>query len=295
MTTQDELELQRARQELSQFEAYNPSSKILQSPPSTAAPSQTGCTKAMDTNETDKRAPDSELDPATTPQPKYAKAAGKGEGAEQDKGLPRPSATARPEYASPRSQTLLGQSFKRNSPDWSFGKRTRSPTFKMDLGFMVFLKTNMQPRLPQEEGQTSTTQWAIVKNLYEAATSWHNNKDAEPQNLNATLRTTLMYCMISMLCSRVEILETDEGEESLLKLEQLGLIEDGKFLYLRWNADLRRHEKADRSWFLHLGGYDPELRIYGGEEMELGFSAWQCGGSVVHEPKWQTFPDSSQG
>ena len=46
MTTQDELELQRARRELSQFEAYNPSSKILQSsPPSTAAPSQTDCTK----------------------------------------------------------------------------------------------------------------------------------------------------------------------------------------------------------------------------------------------------------
>eukprot|EP00434_Breviolum_minutum_P020658 symbB.v1.2.018215.t1/scaffold1445.1/size118272/6 len=41
---------------------------------------------------------------------------------------------------------------------------------------------------------------------------------------------------------------------------------------------------VDRSWFLHLGGYDPELQIYGGEEMEIGFSAWQCGGSVVHEP-----------
>ena len=41
---------------------------------------------------------------------------------------------------------------------------------------------------------------------------------------------------------------------------------------------------VERSWFLHLGGYDPELQIYGGEEMELGFSAWQCGGSVVHEP-----------
>ena len=117
----------------------------------------------------------------------------------------------------------------------------------MDLDFMVFLKTTLQPRLPQEEGQASITQWAIVKNLYEAATSWHNKKDAEPQNLNATLRTTLMYCMISMLCSKVEILETDEGEESLLKLEQLGLIEDGKFFYLRWNADLRRHEKAENT------------------------------------------------
>ncbi|CAJ1326892.1 unnamed protein product [Effrenium voratum] len=42
---------------------------------------------------------------------------------------------------------------------------------------------------------------------------------------------------------------------------------------------------ADRSWFLHLGGYDPELQIYGGEEMEIGFSAWQCGGSVMHEPR----------
>ncbi|CAK9047844.1 unnamed protein product [Durusdinium trenchii] len=41
---------------------------------------------------------------------------------------------------------------------------------------------------------------------------------------------------------------------------------------------------VDRAWFLHLGGYDPELQIYGGEEMEIGFSAWQCGGSVVHEP-----------
>eukprot|EP00435_Cladocopium_sp_Y103_P069223 s645_g32.t3 len=43
---------------------------------------------------------------------------------------------------------------------------------------------------------------------------------------------------------------------------------------------------VDRSWFLHLGGYDPELQIYGGEEMEIGFAAWQCGGSVVHEPHW---------
>ncbi|CAE7672307.1 GALNTL6, partial [Symbiodinium necroappetens] len=200
MTTQDELELQRARRELSQFEAYNPSSKIL-------------LHEAMDTKETDKRAPDSELDPATTPQPKYAKAAGKGEGTEQE----------------------VTRLVLRQADTISY--------LQMDLDFMVFLKTNMQPRLPQEEGQTSTAQWAIVKNLYQAATSWRNKKDAEPQNLNATLRTTLMYCMISMLCSKVEILETDEGEESLLKLEQLGLIEDGKFLYLRWNADLRRHEK----------------------------------------------------
>jgi len=37
---------------------------------------------------------------------------------------------------------------------------------------------------------------------------------------------------------------------------------------------------ADRTHFLHLGGYDPEMRLYGGEEMEMGFRTWQCGGSI---------------
>jgi len=37
---------------------------------------------------------------------------------------------------------------------------------------------------------------------------------------------------------------------------------------------------GDRKQFLHLGGYDPEMRLYGGEEMEIGFRTWQCGGSI---------------
>eukprot|EP01054_Gregarina_sp_Poly1_P007130 Gregarina_sp_Poly_1__7129@NODE_38_length_18185_cov_164_455735_g33_i0_p2_GENE_NODE_38_length_18185_cov_164_455735_g33_i0NODE_38_length_18185_cov_164_455735_g33_i0_p2_ORF_typecomplete_len662_score91_53Glyco_tranf_2_3/PF13641_6/1_9e14Glycos_transf_2/PF00535_26/2e11Glyco_transf_7C/PF02709_14/4_9e10Ricin_B_lectin/PF00652_22/7_4e09Glyco_tranf_2_2/PF10111_9/0_0002GlcNAc/PF11397_8/0_00057CDtoxinA/PF03498_14/5_6e03CDtoxinA/PF03498_14/0_12_NODE_38_length_18185_cov_164_455735_g33_i048246809 len=41
---------------------------------------------------------------------------------------------------------------------------------------------------------------------------------------------------------------------------------------------------ADRSWFLELGGYDPEMKLYGGEEMEIGFKTWQCGGSIVALP-----------
>eukprot|EP01055_Gregarina_sp_Pseudo9_P003182 Gregarina_sp_Pseudo_9__3181@NODE_336_length_3123_cov_19_521401_g316_i0_p1_GENE_NODE_336_length_3123_cov_19_521401_g316_i0NODE_336_length_3123_cov_19_521401_g316_i0_p1_ORF_typecomplete_len675_score202_21Glyco_tranf_2_3/PF13641_6/1_4e16Glycos_transf_2/PF00535_26/2_4e14Glyco_transf_7C/PF02709_14/1_5e10Ricin_B_lectin/PF00652_22/5e03Ricin_B_lectin/PF00652_22/7e05Ricin_B_lectin/PF00652_22/39GlcNAc/PF11397_8/8_3e05Glyco_tranf_2_2/PF10111_9/0_00012PepSY_TM_like_2/PF16357_5/0_023_NODE_336_length_3123_cov len=41
---------------------------------------------------------------------------------------------------------------------------------------------------------------------------------------------------------------------------------------------------ANREWFLELGGYDPEMKLYGGEEMEIGFKTWQCGGSIVALP-----------
>ena len=35
---------------------------------------------------------------------------------------------------------------------------------------------------------------------------------------------------------------------------------------------------ARRDWFFELGGYDMSMRLYGGEEMELAFRVWQCGG-----------------
>jgi len=41
---------------------------------------------------------------------------------------------------------------------------------------------------------------------------------------------------------------------------------------------------ADRAFFLHLGGYDPEMKFYGGEEMEIGFRTWQCGGDIEFMP-----------
>lgn len=42
---------------------------------------------------------------------------------------------------------------------------------------------------------------------------------------------------------------------------------------------------ANRQWFVDdLGGYDPEMKLYGGEEMEIGFKTWQCGGSIVALP-----------
>mmetsp|Transcript_123317 Transcript_123317/g.349403 ORF Transcript_123317/g.349403 Transcript_123317/m.349403 type:complete len:778 (+) Transcript_123317:165-2498(+) len=41
---------------------------------------------------------------------------------------------------------------------------------------------------------------------------------------------------------------------------------------------------SDRAFFMHLGGYDPGMRYYGGEEMEIGFRTWQCGGEIEFVP-----------
>lgn len=41
---------------------------------------------------------------------------------------------------------------------------------------------------------------------------------------------------------------------------------------------------ANKNWFLELGGYDPEMRLYGGEEMEIGFKTWMCGGRLEALP-----------
>ncbi|CAE8651384.1 unnamed protein product, partial [Polarella glacialis] len=40
----------------------------------------------------------------------------------------------------------------------------------------------------------------------------------------------------------------------------------------------------DREYFFELGGYDPDIRYYGAEHVEMSFRVWMCGGSMEIAP-----------
>lgn len=49
----------------------------------------------------------------------------------------------------------------------------------------------------------------------------------------------------------------------------------------------------DRKYFYEIGAYDPGMEVWGGENLEMSFRVWQCGGKVLIHP-CKTIPRDTQ-
>jgi polypeptide N-acetylgalactosaminyltransferase len=41
---------------------------------------------------------------------------------------------------------------------------------------------------------------------------------------------------------------------------------------------------VDRAYFFSIGAFDPLMRIWGGENVEMSVRVWRCGGYMIKNP-----------
>ena len=99
--------------------------------------------------------------------------------------------------------------------------------------------------------QTAATrnQFSITSKLFEAATEWNRQKETDPSALTQPMRNMLLFCVFTALLNQVEALETDT--QLMEQARTVGIMEGTTYLYIRWDAELRRHIRADQQPLEH--------------------------------------------
>ncbi|CAE7515431.1 SMC1 [Symbiodinium necroappetens] len=273
LTDAQEAELQNAQSELAQF-ASNMKKEV-----STAAPSVASQASQeegeMDVDRSrEKRAEATSSAPEEPPQ-KWAKGEAKGETRQEEATTTGKGGTAPTQRSPPRArdkgpeapgrvwrqdQNRQGyQSWNRNQGNRYWGQDRQQGGARgsrnSDSAVKDLVRAVARLSLRQEDQQAiagldtdfvfflqsskTGNPRSVTDALYKTAQDWNTQKEREPSSLTQPMRNVLLYCLLSTLLERVEILETDSQE--LDKVREQGLVIGEAYPYLQWDSTLKKH------------------------------------------------------